>query len=271
MAASDKMIPLTLLKLGGSIVTDKAKHEHYRGQHVRKVAKLLSAYFVQRNEACLIGHGQGSFGHPAVKKNQRHFSNRSHFAPQAMAEMLRVVTHLHELILDDLVRERVPAISFRFSQQYVVDGAAEARVDLTLLEALLDLRMVPVTTGDILVDTEVGNRVLSTEKIFMALIRALQHSDKYRVERVAYVTQVAGVLDKAGKVIERIGADEEVDQSWFFAQADQADVTGAMKHKVEAAQAVAQLGIPVAILSANDPKNLDRYLRNQAWIGTRIA
>lgn len=188
-----------------------------------------------------------------------------------MAEMLRVVTHLHELILDDLVREQVPAISFRFSQQYVVDGAAEARVDLTLVEALLDLHMVPVTTGDILVDTEVGNRVLSTEKIFMALIRALQHSNKYRVERVAYVTNVAGVLDADGKVIERIGADEEVDQSWFFAQADQADVTGAMKHKVEAAQAVAQLGIPVAILSANEPKNLDRYLRNQAWIGTRIA
>lgn len=265
-----KKTPVTIIKLGGSVVTDKTKNQHFREDVVRQLASEMAEYFNANDEMCLIGHGQGSFGHPVVKQNRQHFVDRASFQPQTMAEMLRVVSRLHELLLDELVAAGLPATSFRLSQQLVLQPERAPAINVELLDSLFDLQMIPVTTGDVVVDSERGNRVLSTETIFLNLINHLVKSKQYQVERVVYVTQVQGVLDHDRKLIAHIHADEQIDQSMFYTEKNQIDVTGSMKHKVEAAQTVARMGIPVAILSPAQPVNLTRYLRGEKWVGTSI-
>lgn len=270
MSASKATKSVTLIKLGGSIVTDKTQNQVYRQALVQQLGKELLAYQAESTDALFIGHGQGSFGHPIVAQYANHFVSREHFRPLPMAKMLRVVTMLHDYILDDLIALGVPVTSFRLSQQVAVDAQQAVSLNVDLLEQLFDLGVVPLTTGDIVVDAVKGNVVLSTEKIFLHLIRHLHQSARFRVRRVVYVTDVEGVLDHARQLIRTIGADQEIDETMFFSESGRSDVTGAMKHKVEAAQSVARLGIPVAILSPKKPNNLCNYLSGNDWIGTEI-
>ena len=262
--------PVTLIKFGGSVVTDKSLNQHYRQKMVHQLGGELAEFRRHSADAIFIGHGQGSFAHPVVEKNAQHFTARKFFSPQKMAEMLRVVSLLHEHILDDLIACQLPTVSFRLSQQVIVNSQKEINLNLQLLESLLALETIPLSTGDIVVDTEKGNTVLSTEKIFLYLIKHLQTSPNFRVKRVVYVTDVEGVLNHDRQLIPRITAKQTIDQSMFFTESGKSDVTGAMKHKVESAQAVAALGIPVAILSPKIEHNFTNYLLEKNWIGTRI-
>lgn len=261
---------VTLIKLGGSVVTDKSRNRHYRREMVQQLGRELAEYQKKTQEVFFIGHGQGSFGHTIVKKYADHFTTRSAFKAQKMAEMLRTVSQLHELILDDLIECGLPVISYRFSQQAILDDQGNIQMKMELLDSLFDLQTIPLTTGDIVVDERKGNAVLSTEKIFFRLIKYLHQSSVYQVKRVVYVTEVEGVLDHDKQLIPHIGADQKIQESLFFSESGQSDVTGAMKHKVESAQAVAKQGIPVAILSPTNLGNLTNYLNEKTWRGTLI-
>lgn len=262
---------ITLIKLGGSIVTDKSKNQHYRREMVQRLGKELAEYQQQTHELLFIGHGQGSYAHPIVKKYAEHFTSKDAFQAHKMVEMLRIISKLHEQILDDLIACGLPAVSFRFSQQAFLHHDGKIDMQMDLLEHLLDLQTVPLTTGDIVVDVNKGNAVLSTEKIFFKLINYLQQSPKFRVKRVAYITEVEGVLDHDRKLITHIDAAQKLHDSLFYSNTVQSDVTGAMKHKVESAQAVALHGIPVAIFSPLSTNNLTNYLTEKSWRGTLIS
>ena len=271
MAKTNTYRDITLIKLGGSVVTDKSKNQHYRQEMVRQLGKELAEYQQQTNELFFIGHGQGSYAHPIVKKYSEHFTSKAAFQAHKMVEMLRVISKLHEQILDDLIDCGLPTVSYRFSQQAFLNHVGKIDMQLDLLELLLDLQTAPLTTGDIVVDVNKGNAVLSTEKIFFKLINHLQQSTKFRVKRVAYVTEVEGVLDHDRQLMTHIGANQKLDESMFFSDSAQSDVTGAMKHKVESAQAVARQGIPVAIFSPLIKNNLSNYLNEKSWRGTLIS
>jgi isopentenyl phosphate kinase len=271
MAKIDTPKDVTLIKLGGSIVTDKSKNQHYRREMVRQLGKELAQFQQQTNELLFIGHGQGSYAHPIVKKYAEHFTSKDAFQAHKMVEMLRVISKLHEQILDDLIGCGLPAVSYRFSQQASIHTDGQILMNLDLFEHLFELQTVPLTTGDIVVDANKGNAVLSTEKIFFKLINHLQQSPKFRVKRVAYVTEVEGVLDHDRKLISHIGASQKLKDTLFYSNTAQSDVTGAMKHKVESAQAVAHQGIPVAIFSPLIENNLSDYLNEKSWRGTLIS
>ena len=216
MAKTNTYRDITLIKLGGSVVTDKSKNQHYRQEMVRQLGKELAEYQQQTNELFFIGHGQGSYAHPIVKKYSEHFTSKDAFQAHKMVEMLRVISKLHEQILDDLIDCGLPTVSYRFSQQAFLNHVGKIDMQLDLLELLLDLQTAPLTTGDIVVDVNKGNAVLSTEKIFFKLINHLQQSTKFRVKRVAYVTEVEGVLDHDRQLMTHIGANQKLDESMFF-------------------------------------------------------
>ena len=59
----DKM-GLTVIKLGGSLLTDKSKPYTMRKEKFRKIAKELK----ENLDEIIIVHGVGSYGHPPVKE-----------------------------------------------------------------------------------------------------------------------------------------------------------------------------------------------------------
>ena len=77
-------------------------------------------------------------------------------------------------------------------------------INVELLDSLFDLQMIPVTTGDVVVDSEQGNRVLSTETIFLNLINHLVKSKQYQSGASGVRHARQGVLDHDRKLIAHI-------------------------------------------------------------------
>ncbi|HEX9669793.1 MAG TPA: uridylate kinase, partial [Thermoanaerobaculia bacterium] len=60
------MTDITLLKLGGSLLTDKTRARAVRGEVIRRLAGEIVA--AGAGGALLLGHGSGSFGHVAAAR-----------------------------------------------------------------------------------------------------------------------------------------------------------------------------------------------------------
>ena len=61
--------PLTLIKLGGSLITDKTSPRTLRRDVLDRLAQELESSLAETPSAVVLGHGSGSFGHVAAKKH----------------------------------------------------------------------------------------------------------------------------------------------------------------------------------------------------------
>ncbi len=60
----------TLIKLGGSLITDKQVESSFRVDAMQRLsAEIVAAKQVTPNLKLIIGHGSGSFGHFAAKRH----------------------------------------------------------------------------------------------------------------------------------------------------------------------------------------------------------
>ena len=55
-------LSVTLVKLGGSLITDKTKPRTVAREHLQRLAAEIAAGW--SGGGLIIGHGSGSFGHP---------------------------------------------------------------------------------------------------------------------------------------------------------------------------------------------------------------
>ena len=62
---------LIIIKIGGSVITDKNKEFTTRPDNIRKIAReIKQAIDSNPNLKIILGHGAGSFGHVLAKKYQ---------------------------------------------------------------------------------------------------------------------------------------------------------------------------------------------------------
>ena len=61
---------LILIKLGGSVITDKKKDFTVREENILRLAREVKAALGTGNNKIIIGHGAGSFAHVPAHKYQ---------------------------------------------------------------------------------------------------------------------------------------------------------------------------------------------------------
>eukprot|EP00741_Cyanophora_paradoxa_P001047 tig00000455_g1008.t1 len=209
-------MPVVLIKLGGSLVTDKRSPYTLRPQVIAQLAKVIAAARRQRPDLQLvIGNGAGSFGHVAVHESG--FANGVPAADDAevekqalaYAKVAAAVARLNGHIREALLEAGVPAVSLPPSSvcraklvEVEAAGAkklrgAVASVDADLFRSCLSSRRVPCTHGDVALvpagpeselNPRAGHAVCSTESVFAALAPAL------RPELILLLGEVAGVF-----------------------------------------------------------------------------
>ena len=166
---------LVFLKLGGSLITDKAVPHTLRPEVLSRLAQEIAGAR-QANPALrlLLGHGSGSFGH--VPARQYGTRQGAHTPEQwrGFAQVWLEANALNRLVVDALVEAGLPAISFPPSASVTACDGQVAAWDLTPLRAVLEAGPLPVVQGDVIFDTARGGTILSTEEIFEHLARHLQ-------------------------------------------------------------------------------------------------
>lgn len=257
---------VVLVKLGGSLITEKSRAETPRLEVIARLAAEI-AWAARKEPFHLIaGHGSGSFGHVAARESG--IAQGLHSAAQlpGVSRTQERAAALHHLVIQAL--EEAGALPFSIAPSSCMTAAAgrvAAFHDEPLLLAL-ERGLLPVLYGDVVLDRERGVSICSTETVFGAVARRLLERG-HAVRRALWLGETDGLYDGKRRTIPRVSAADALD-----AIGDPAgtDVTGGMRHRVESALELARLGIPSLLLNGLRAGDLERALKGEAVQGTEV-
>jgi len=237
---------VTVLKLGGSVLTDKGTPETVDPGALDRAAGAIAS--TDRDgggpASLVVVHGGGSFGHHHAARHGVSTTEGTR-EPAAITEIHRAMGELNAAVVDALQEEGVPALPVRPLSVATRDG--DLRFPLGSVEAMLGEGFVPVLHGDVIVDAGRGATILSGDEIVVAVARGLG------ADRVGLCSTVPGVLDDDGNVVPEVRSFDEV--ATAVGESEATDVTGGMAGKV---RRLLELEAPAAIF---DLSELDQFLR----------
>jgi isopentenyl phosphate kinase len=252
---TDSETATTVLKLGGSVITDKDRPEALDGPALDRAADAIADALATGDVSDLVVvHGGGSFGHHHASDHGVSKTEGSGDAAAAV-EIHGAMKTLNDFVLARLHDRDVPAVPVHpFS---AASRDEEFRLDLPTgqVETMLGEEFVPVLHGDVVAHAGEGVTVLSGDEVVTAVAEGID------AERVGFCSTVPGVLDDEDDVIPEIRSYDEVAR--FLGESDATDVTGGMAGKV---RALLDLGAPATVFG---PDALREFLAGEAP-GTRI-
>ena len=252
---------ITLLKLGGSLITDKNKPHTARPDVIHQLAREIKAYCNISINPLIIGHGSGSFGHmPAKKYGTRNgVHNKSEW--QGFAEVHAEATALNFIVTDILREEGLPILSFVPMNCVRTNNGIISTWDTSLIMRALANNLIPVVFGDTVFDDTLGGTILSTEDLFVHLCS--EFDEKPNILLAGLEEGVWRDYPKNTTLIREIDA-AEADESFISGSAS-VDVTGGMREKVRLMKSLVREGKAneAVIFSGEIPGNLFKTLKGQ--------
>jgi isopentenyl phosphate kinase len=256
---------LSVVKLGGSILTRKKAEERIRP----KVLARLAAEIAGSSGPLVALHGAGSFGHPGAVRfglavappDGTPGRERARGSSIVSAEVRR----LHLAVLRALVAAgarpwSVPAATIARNRA----GAITA-LESGPFEEALHAGLLPVSFGDVVPDTSWGRSILSADTIAVELARRLP------VRRVIFVSDVPGVLEPG--ITPKPTIVPEVTAALVARLTPRTggpDVTGGIRGKASAMLEIGRLGADAGLISGLKDGLLARALRGETVPGSWV-
>ncbi|GAB7090788.1 isopentenyl phosphate kinase [Halorubrum luteum] len=247
-----------VLKLGGSVITEKDRPETLDGASLATAADAIAD--VRGSGAAdrlVVVHGGGSFGHHHASEHGVSTTDGTRDAVAVMA-VHGAMTTLNRFVLSRLHERDVPAVPVHPLSLSARPDGADGRLDVPIgsTTTLLAEGFVPVLHGDGVATDGEGVTVVSGDELVASLAAELD------ADRVGVCSSVPGVLDGDGEVISRIRTFEDVAD--VLGASDATDVSGGMAGKVAA---LLELDVPAHVFGID---GLNRFLSGENP-GTRIG
>jgi isopentenyl phosphate kinase len=224
------MRSIQYLKLGGSLITDKARSSTARPEVLARLASEISRAYTHIPDLKLIlGHGSGSFGHAAARKYGTRQGVRTEEEWRGFAEVWYEASHLNRLVIEALREVGLAAVSFPASGTVLAKDGEICLWDLAAIEMSLEAGLLPVVYGDVVFDDVLGGTILSTEDIFSYLAKT------FYPERILLAGIEAGVwadYPARTKLVREITPHNIADFIGRLSGSAGMDVTGGMVSKV---------------------------------------
>ena len=257
----------TILKIGGSVITDKGKELEVQMQAINRLAEEIREANVQN---LIIVHGGGSFGHPlaqqyAIKEGFKEETQRIGFS-----ETHHVMTVLNGLFMDALIWRNVPAVSITPSSCIITKNGRIQCFEDAPLKTLLKTGFLPVLYGDAVLDTNLGFTILSGDQLVSVL------ATRFNAERVIIGVDMDGLYDadpkvkKTAKMFRHLTLEELKRLQSKLGESTACDVTGGMFGKIAELLPVIEQGIPVTIVNAAKPNYIYKALKGKKVKSTLI-
>ncbi|MDO9517167.1 MAG: isopentenyl phosphate kinase [Methanosarcinaceae archaeon] len=258
MNASDDTTNLTILKIGGSIITDKNADDGTANyDEIERIAGEISKH----HGRLIIVHGAGSFGHPQAKK----YALTEKFDAKGALITHESVKTLNRIVVESLKNAGVDAVGVHPMGNTVSENGRITQMFLENIHLMLDNGFVPVLHGDVVMDTKLGTSVLSGDQIVPYL--AVQFGGA----RIGIGSAKDGVLDDVGATIPTITTSNYKDVKKHIGESESTDVTGGMLGKVgELLKLCETSSITSYIFNAGKSGNISKFLGGED-IGTAIT
>jgi len=231
----------TVLKLGGSLLTDKERRETLDGDALSAAADAVAdAVGVGATADLALVHGAGSFGHHYAEKHGVGVTEGTVDAGAAL-EVHGSMTTLNRFVLSRLHDRDVPALPVHPLSAGARDGEGTLELPMQTVRTMLGEGFVPVSHGDVIAHAGSGATIVSGDEEVVRFATGLD------ADRVGLCSTVDGVYDADGAVIDRIDAFADVADA--LGGSDATDVTGGMAGKV---RTLLGLDAPAYVFGADD-------------------
>lgn len=256
-----------LLKIGGSVITDKSGEPVPRMQDVNRLTEEIKKANIQN---LILVHGGGSFGHPSAQK----YSIKEGFKDEnqriGFAETHYAMTLLNGFVMDTLILQGFPAVSIMPSSNTLTKNCRIQCFEDSQLKILLSMGFLPVMCGDVVLDTELGFTVLSGDQLVAYL------ATKLNAGRIVIGVDVDGIynadpkIEKTAKKFEHLTFEELKSLQNKLGKPTACDVTGGMIGKITELLPAIEKGIRVTIVNATKPNYIYKALKGEKVEGTLI-
>jgi len=249
---------MRVLKIGGSVITDKSKRRTPRPDAMARLALEMAG---RAGELVLV-HGAGSCGHDSAARYGIS-EGLSAGAETGLFVTHKEVARLCEMLCASLQDAGIPALPLHPLDLAVTADKRISSFNTLPVKACLERGVLPVLHGDVTFDTEQGAAILSGDQLVVHLALELRASD------VGLGTEVDGVLGPDGGVIRNITPDMLPQLRSLLEGSAHVDVTGGMLGKVEELCRLARQGVSSTVFNASVDGNVRSFLENQP-LGTHI-
>ena len=242
---------MILLKLGGSIITNKEKPLSPRKKTIDKIVKVLKKI----DEPIVIVHGGGSYGHYWSVKFDMH-TKPAKYDLHGVSTIKNSMVELNKIILQSFLKNKLnpyclPPTDFMMKNKPIPKKIKE-------IKKISQSKLIPITFGDAMWYGEKKSYILSGDKIMTMLAKVL------RPRLTIFVLNVDGLYMDIKK--KKLIYDMKDDRPSF--SKTKTDVTGGMKRKVEEATKISKMGLKVFLTNGNKPQRIIDAVKRNKFEGT---
>ncbi len=251
---------IILLKLGGSLLTDKNDPFSLR----EKILESCLNQIIDSKKLIILIHGGGSFGHPLAKKYQISQGLNTSIKDQIMglSKTHDAMNKFNSILINKLLEKGYPALSIQPSSIFIQDFNEVIIKSIDPIEKLLDLGVLPVLYGDILLSKDYSFSILSGDQIILKLCERIQN---FKISKVIFAIEEDGIFIQNNgnkRLVLKLTINDLVDIK-LAKLGQKIDVTGGIKGKLEKIEEILKLNIPVQIINGIKNKNILKALTDQ--------
>jgi len=242
---------MILIKLGGSIITNKEKPLSARRKTIDRILNQIKHI----KEPKILVHGGGSYGHYWSVKYDMH-TKPAKYDMRGVSIVKNSMVDLNKIILDSAVKNRVNAYCLPPTDFMSVNKPVKNKI-LTMNE-IAKSGLTPITYGDALWFGQKKSYILSGDVIMSIIAKTL------RPRLSVFVLNVDGVYSdlKSKNLIYDFKKEKpKISKNTI-------DVTGGMSRKITEASKISRNGLKVFFVNGNKPKRIIDAVSGKKFEGT---
>jgi len=242
---------MILIKLGGSIITNKEKPLSARRKTIDNILKQIRKI----KEPKIIVHGGGSYGHYWSVKYGMH-TKPAKYDLKGVSVVKNSMIELNKIILDAAVKNRLNPYSLPPTD--FMNGNRSIKSKILTINDIAKSGLTPITYGDALWYGQKKSYILSGDVIMTTLAKAL----KPRLS--IFALNVDGVYSnmKSKKLIYDFRKEKP------SISTNKMDVTGGMTRKITEAVKMSRSGLKVFFANGNKPQRITDAVSGKKFEGT---
>ncbi|TQS81248.1 isopentenyl phosphate kinase [Candidatus Methanomassiliicoccus intestinalis] len=253
---------MILIKLGGSVITDKTKYKTLRTDVLARLADEIKS----SGKDVILVHGAGSYGHIIAAENELQKGYLRDSQITAASQVMEDVKNLDLDVTKCFNGAGMPCVSLPPSAITKLQSGKLNELDCEVFKEYLDIGIMPVTFGDVCLDSERKFGICSGDQLMMRL------AEHFKPEVTIFCTDVDGVYtsdpysNDDAELIKVITQDvlNKLPRTQHCA-----DVTGSIFKKIEHMLNIAEYS-KAMVINGLVPGRLKAALCNEEVIGSRV-
>jgi isopentenyl phosphate kinase len=250
---------LTLIKLGGSVVTFKEKPLAANIDAIDGISRALT----QLSVPLIIVHGGGSFGHYWSVKYDMH-TKSANYDIHGVSIVHESMIALNQIIVNSMIRAGLNP--YGITPSALTAGHKPIVAKIKHIYSMAQSKVIPVTFGDIVHVEGTKYSILSGDALMTILARVL------RPLRIIFATNVDGIYKDSvsRELVNEIQVSDNRKSIKFFKASSGIDATGGMQRKVTEAFKIASHGMDVLMINGLVPERIIEAAEGTLKVGTVV-